>query len=135
MRGLVEMASSYTSGSDLELHHAASEGQLENVRFLVEKKHYNPMQRDDQCEITALHIAVIVGRMDILKYFITECNCNPACPGPHGLTSLHLASYQGHLDVVKYLVIEQQMEPLCEDEYGNTPLHSACACRWPSSSC
>ena len=85
------------------------------------------MQRDDQCEITALHIAVIVGRMDILKYFITECNCNPACPGPHGLTPLHLASYQGHLDVVKYLVIELQMEPLCEDEYGNTPLHSACA--------
>ena len=121
MEGLVEMASSHMRRSGLELHHAAAEGQLENVRFLVKKKLNNPMQRG---ESTALHIAVIVGSME---YFVTECNCNPACPGPLGLMPLHLASEQGHLDVVKYLVIEQQIDPLCEDQNGNTPLHtSAC---------
>jgi len=62
-----------------------------------------------------------------LKYFITERNCNPACPGTLGLTPLHIASEQGHLDMVRYLVSEQQMDPQCEDEYGNTALHRACA--------
>ena len=72
-------------------------------------------------------MAAIVGNVQALEYFITDSNCNPACPGPLGLTPLHLASQDGHLNAVKYLVIEQQMEPLCEDEYGNTPLHRASA--------
>ena len=101
-------------------------GQLKNVRYLVEKKHSNPMQRDHS-GFTAFHVAAIEGKVQVFKYFVIECNCNPACPGPLGLTPLHLASQRGHLDMVKYLVIEQQMEPLCEDEYGNTPLHRACA--------
>ena len=83
------------------------------------------MQRD-QDGFTDLHRAAITGNMQVLKYFITECNCNPACPGPLGLTPLHLACQGGHTDVVKYLVVEQQMDPLCEDEYGNTALHRAC---------
>ena len=70
---------------------------------------------------------VTQGNVQVFKYFITECNCNAAYPGPLGLTPLHLASEQGHLDVVKYLVTEQQIEPFCEDAFGNTPLHRACA--------
>ena len=122
VEGLVEISS--LSG---ELHHAVEMGDLESVRFLVEQKHYKPMQRDNQFKITALHMAALLGKMQILKYFVTECNCNPACPAPLGLTSLHLASQGCHLDVVKYLVIEQQIDPLCEDEFGNTPLYRACA--------
>ena len=83
------------------------------------------MQRD-QDGFTALHRAAINGNMQVLKYFITETNCNPACPVPLGLTPLHLACQGGHIDVVKYLVIEQQIDPLCEDDYGNTALHRAC---------
>ena len=115
-----------TSSLSGELYCAVAEGELENVRFLVEKKHYNPMQRNNHFEITAFHLATLVGNIEIFKYFTTESNCNPACSGPLGLTALHLASGQGHLEMVKYLVIEQQMDPLCEDEYGNTPLHRAC---------
>ena len=70
--------------------------------------------------ITAVHVAANAGNLEELRYFISEENCNPACPGPLGLTPLHLASEKGHLDVVKYLVSEQQIDPLCEDEYGNT---------------
>ena len=92
-------------------------GQLENVRSLVEKKNYKPMQRDHS-GLTALHVAAIVGNVQVLKYFVTECNCSPARPGPLGLTPLHLASEHGHLDVVKYLVNEQFIDPDCEDEYG-----------------
>ena len=125
VQGLVERASSHDFMSGLQLHWAVIMEQMEYVRFLVEKKHCNPIQRD-QHAVAAFHVAAIVGNLQILKYFITECNCNPACPCPLGLTPLHLASEQGHLDIVKYLVVEQQMEPLCEDEFGNTPLHRAC---------
>ena len=115
VQGLVQMQN---SGSALLLHHAAAKGRLEDVRYLVEKKHYNPLQRD-QCGIAPFHMAAIVGNVQVFKYCVTECNCNPACPGPLGLTPLHLASELGHLDIVKYLVDIQQIDPLCEDEYGN----------------
>ena len=124
VQSLTETPSFHKYGSGLELLNAVAVGQLEYVRLLVEKKYYNPMQV--QNGTTAIHVAVLKGNMQILKYFITERNCNPACPGPLGLTALHLASQLGNLDMVKYLVIEQQIDPLCEDEYGNTPLHRAC---------
>ena len=104
-QGLTEASFFHESGKGLELHYAAAKGQFEQVRFLVEKKYYNPMQ-GGQNGISALHVAILKGNMQILKYFINECNCNPACPGPLGLTPLHLASQGGHLAVVKYLVLE-----------------------------
>ena len=125
VQGITVTSSFGKSESGLELHHASAMGQLEHVRFLVEKKYCNPNQHVHG--FTAFHTATFKGNLQILKYFITENNCNPAYPGPLGLTCLHLASQQGHLDIVKYLVIEQQIDPLCEDEYGNTPLHRACA--------
>ena len=64
--------------------------------------------------------------MDVLKYFIDERNCNPACLDQYGRTPLHVAAEYAHFDVVKYLVTEQQVEPLCEDERGWTPLHMCC---------
>ena len=108
VRGLVETASSRKSRSGLELNFAAAMGNLEYVRFLVEKKHCNPMQRD-LAGSAAIHMAAITGNVEVFKYLITERNCNPACQGPLGLTPLHLASEGVHLDVVKYLVTEQQM--------------------------
>ena len=90
VQGLVESASLHKSGSGLELHHAVAMGQLEYVRFLVEKKHYNPMERD-QDGISPLYLAAIVGNVQVFKYFINNNYCNPACPGPLGLTPLHIA--------------------------------------------
>ena len=43
MQNVVE---THKSGSDMELHHAVAMGQLEIVKFLVEKKHCNPMQKN-----------------------------------------------------------------------------------------
>ena len=126
MQGLAGIASNHEHWSGLELHLAVLTGQLEAVKFLVEEKHFNPMQRPRR-DINAVHMAALYGNLQVFNYFITERNCNPACPGPFGLTPLHIASEQGHLDIVRYLVIEQQIDPLCEDEYGNTALHRACA--------
>ena len=97
VQGITDTSSFHIIESGLELHHAAAMGQLEYVRFLVEKKYCNPSQHVHGN--TAFHIAAISGNLQILKYFITETNCNPAYPGPLGLTCLHLASQQGHLDI------------------------------------
>ena len=72
VQGLVETASSYKSGSSLELHFAVAVGQLEHVKYLVEKKHCNPMQRD-QNGFASFHGAAITGNVELFKYFITEC--------------------------------------------------------------
>ena len=95
MQGLVETASSHKYEGGLKLHFAVAMGQFKDVKYLVEKKHCNPMQRDP-FGITGLHMAAITGNMQVFKYFITEKNCNPACPGLLGLTPLHLASEEGH---------------------------------------
>ena len=64
--------------------------------------------------------------LNVLKYFIDDKNCNPACLGQHGRTALHVATEHAHLDVVKYFVTEQQVKALCQDENGWTPLHLSC---------
>ena len=93
------------------------------MRHLVVKEHQNPLQKDKYRK-TALHAAALGGSLDVLKYFIDEKNCNPACLGQYGRTPRHYAC--AHLDVVKYLVTAQQVEPLCQDEDGVTPLHISC---------
>ena len=85
MQGITDTSSFDKSGSGLELHRASAMGQLEYVRFLAEKKHYNPNQHVHG--ITAIHMAALSGNLEIFKYFITEYNCNPACPGPFGLNT------------------------------------------------
>ena len=82
VQGLLKSAS---SGIGLELHHAAAVGDMEHVRLLMENKHCDPMQRDKN-GFAAFHMAAIAGNVQVFKYFITECNCSPACPGSLGLT-------------------------------------------------
>ena len=47
-------------------------------KFLVEE---NPMLESDN-GITAVHVAANAGNLEELRYYISEENCNPACPGP-----------------------------------------------------
>ena len=60
---LVEVAS---SRSGLELHCAALMGQLEDVKFLVEEQHCNPMERDES-GCTALYVAATAGNISVFK--------------------------------------------------------------------
>ena len=46
VQDLVESTFSCTSGGDLELHFATLRGRLEDIKYLVEKKLCNPMQKN-----------------------------------------------------------------------------------------
>ena len=73
------------TGSTPELHLAAKSGDLETVRLLTDKEHQNSLQKDKYGD-TALHAVAWGGSLDVLKYFIDERNCNPACLGEHSVT-------------------------------------------------
>ena len=53
--------------------------------------------------------------MDIVRFFISDQNCDPDLPGQHGRTLFHMAAEFGHLHIVKYLIVE----------HGRNPLHTA----------
>lgn len=77
---------------------------------------------------TALHLAVECGHLNIVKFFISNLNCNPNVPeGRCGGTPLHRAAEFGHLHIVKYLTDKQGCNPSCLDDLKSTPLHHAAA--------
>ena len=74
------------SGSGLELHFTVVMGELKDVKYLVEKKNCNPMQRD-QNGFASFHVAATVGNFHAFKYFITESNCQPSMSRPTWLNT------------------------------------------------
>uniref|UniRef100_A0A1X7TLK4 Death domain-containing protein n=1 Tax=Amphimedon queenslandica TaxID=400682 RepID=A0A1X7TLK4_AMPQE len=61
--------------------------------------------------------------MDIVKYLIDECHCNPMATNNRGETVLHRAA--GHIDIVKYLINECHCDPMATKNSGETVLHCA----------
>ncbi len=62
--------------------------------------------------------------MDMVKYLITEANCDPNFVSKYGTTCLHFASKYGKLDVVEYLTDKHHCVSKM-DEWGDTPLQYA----------
>lgn len=54
--------------------------------------------------IAGLTFAVLKGHLDLVRYFIKECNIDPNITLPNGLTLLMIATENDSLEVVKYLV-------------------------------
>ena len=77
---------------------------------------------------TPLHEACLWSQVhvDIVRYLVTEQECNPTCQNWNGDTPLHGACREGHVDTVKYLVTEQGCSAACQNRRGDTPLHEAC---------
>jgi uncharacterized protein YjhX (UPF0386 family) len=69
-----------------------------------------------------LHIAAEYGHIDIVKYLITECSCDPMVADKNGRNCLHIAAEYGHIDIVKYLITECRCDP---DFIGKNYLHIA----------
>ena len=75
----------------------------------------------------ALHIACINGHLDLIKYLITEQNCDPMCEEEDiKWTSLHHACQGGHKHIVQYLISELGCDPKVPNFEGSLPLHIAC---------
>ena len=90
---------------------------------LIDKYHIEPQKGG--YDIHTLHVAVVAKRIDIVKYLITKCHCDPMCKDNIGWTTLHYAGYSGSLDVMKYLITKRNCDPMVTNEYGCTCLHYA----------
>ncbi len=84
----------------------------------------NPSQKD-LVGRTALHIAALYGYIEIVRWFVEECNMQPDARDNKGQTPLHNASSQGHLLIVKYFVGECKCNSLLTNNKRETPLHVA----------
>ena len=69
--------------------------------------------------------SIFKGHHGIVKFLISDCNCNPQCCTNRGFTPLHCACENGHLEVVRYLIKEHKCNPEHPNINGITPLHSA----------
>ena len=111
----------------LALRSAACDGDLQEVRRLLEEEGEDP----EQClgmfgnGWTPLHYSARGGHLQVVRYLIEEQHCDPKCMDIHGRTPLHCSAYDDHLQVVKYIIEKQHYDPKCVDEDGWTLLHYA----------
>ena len=110
---------------DKELLHASRNGDLSEVKRLVEVQHVNP-NAFGALSTTPLHLASEYGHLDIVRYLVEERECDTE-PNNFFPAPLHLAACAGRLDVVKYLIVKGRCNPMCRVKYNSaTPLQLAC---------
>ena len=102
---------------------AVYNGWLDVMETLIDKYHIEPQKGG--YDIYTLHVAVAAKHIDIVKYLITKCRCDPMCEDSIGLTPLHYTAREGSLNVMKYLITECNCDPMVTDYFGSTCLHEA----------
>ena len=105
------------------LHLAVYNGWLDVMDTLINEYYIEP-QRGGY-DIYTLHVAVAAKHIDIVKYLITKCRCDPMCKDVVGRTALHCAARFGCLNIMKYLITECNCDPMVTTNYGFTCLHYA----------
>ncbi|UJR36482.1 hypothetical protein I4U23_029205 [Adineta vaga] len=65
-----------------------------------------------------VHFCCLYNRLDLLKLFVEDGECDILMNNADGWLPLHIAVYLGYMDIVDYL-LEFQVQKTCErDEYG-----------------
>ena len=119
----------YSSGSIDEyrstaLHIVAEKGSLEFMKSLTNRrKNHSGLKATKYSGETVLHCAA--RHIDIVKYLINECHCDPMATNCNKETVLHYAAIRNSPDVIKFLIDECQCDPMAVDWKGQTPLHHA----------
>ena len=91
---------------------ACSGGQLEVVKFLIEKGCHPSQMHQNKERGGILDMACGRGHVDVAKYLIEEKECDPMGNTASTHPPLFLACQNGHLEVVKYLVNEKSLDPV-----------------------
>jgi ankyrin repeat protein len=113
------------------LHLAASNDQLETVRFLLTMAGAN-VEATENNGYTPLHCACMNGNLETVNYLVGVAGANVEATGEEGRNALHVASLNGHADVVHYLVQTARANIEATDAQGCTCLHTACDYGWLS---
>ena len=106
------------------LHLSLRNGWLDVTKELITKYQFNPRE-GDAFGNTCLHYG---NQVDIVRYLVNECNCDPMATDSSKRTVLHYAAAYGSTDVVKYLINECNCDLMACTEDGETPLHWVAQC-------
>ena len=63
--------------------------------------------------------------MDVAKYLIEVCHCDPLHRDSDGVTPLHVAAAYGQIDIVQYYISSHHCDPQVKTEKNHTPLDYA----------
>ena len=96
------------------LIYATINGLLDVVKYLIHK------HKCDSKANKLIHKAV--KHVNIVRYLVTECNCDPMVIDKDGKTILHYAVEESYLDVAEYLLSTSKCDPVAKDNKGRTPL-------------
>ncbi len=116
------------------LYSAAEDNHFESFKYILnsllgcQQKHPSDVLEsyiDSSTGNTALHVASIYGRLDVVKYLTVKLHCKANDCNSDNQTCLHLASVHGKVNVVKFLSEQKLCEPLHTDSSGKTSLHLA----------
>ena len=102
---------------------AASFGHMSVVKYLVSIR--CDLSTQDSQGNNILHAACMSGKVDIVRYIISQINIEKDSRGAHKQTPLMTAVSFGHMTVVKYLV-SIGCDLSVHDNEGNNILHVAC---------
>ena len=104
------------------IHHAASQGNLEEVMRLMEEN-LEIVDAIDEYDDTALNIASSNGHVEVVSCLL-EQGAVVDKKGRDGMTALSGSCGKGHLEVVE-LLLSRGADPTIGDEIGFTPLMNA----------
>ncbi len=122
----ISIQSKWSEVPYLKLHSAVFNGEITQVRFLIEVLHCNIYKCCNEQGHFPLHIAAACGDLNMVKFFIEDRKIIAATESINKETPLHLAALNGHLHIVKYLVSTQLMDPTSLDNNDCSLLHNAC---------
>ena len=118
----IQLHAKWNEVPPIKLHSAVFNGEIIQVRFLIEVLHCNSVEQGH----FLLHVAAAYGHLNIVRYFIEDWKLNAATESTNKETPLHFAALNGHLHIVKYLVGIQLVDPTSLDNNNCSPLHNAC---------
>ena len=106
------------------LHDAASSGQLESIRLLLEAGAKLEARSTAIQWMAPLHLAARYGHFDVVRVLVEAGAVKDQLATGFGLTPMYFAAQQGHLDIVRWLVeVGARIEPAAVA--GFAPLHGA----------
>jgi len=106
------------------LSHAAWEGHIEIVDFLLEQENIQADHPNKKGR-TPLARAATAGHRAIVEHLLGKKSVKVDPKDIEGRTPLSLASWEGHEEVVKLLLAQEGVDPNSENGSGQTPLSRA----------
>ncbi|MBN2826293.1 MAG: ankyrin repeat domain-containing protein [Campylobacterales bacterium] len=103
------------------IHNAIYQGDIDTITKLVASSSVEQLDTQTKAGVSALHMAIKLGRIDIVKMLLTK-EIDVDIQDKHGNTPLHYAIAKNRLDIVKLLLAKEADMEIGNSD-GITPLH------------